>query len=278
MNQLNDRAREVLELCLATEDPQMRSLVYEIINKSGLDPSDPMFLVLALTGQIRVFLEAAPAELHQLLIDWKKQNAESLAEIHRAVSSAKKSYSDQIEAVKLNLKSISRECVSDIKEAGMATTSAIALANNETLNQARQAKAEAGELIEQVRSLHVSLEAERQANKAAMTNLVEKFQQTTGELNIANAQLKNAIFAAKKFQQQASWAKRAEWFTPLFALLIMGISGAIASGWLTSRFYSSPTEVLGRNLTKWNREQLVECMNQNNSQCTIRIVPTDSSQ
>ncbi len=41
----------------------------------------------------------------------------------------------------------------------MATTSAIALANNETLNQARQAKAEAGELIEQVKSLHTSLEA-----------------------------------------------------------------------------------------------------------------------
>ena len=273
----NYKAREVLDFCLSNEPPQMRSKVYEIINLSGLDPSDPLFLVLALTGQMRVFLEAAPAELRQLLDDWKKQNALSLSQIQAAIALVKETQGEQVEAIKQNLERVSQRCVSDIKEAGMATTSAIASANNETVNCARQAKAEAEELIERARSLHGSIEAERQTNKEAMTFLVEKFQQTTCELNTANLKLKNAIWEAKKFQQQASWAQRASWFTPLLALLLMAGCGGSAGVWLTSRFYSSPTEVLGRQLTQWNQKQLVECMKQNNSQCTIRIVPPDSS-
>jgi hypothetical protein len=44
-------AREVLDFCLSNESPELKGKVYEIIGRSGLDPSDPMFLVLALTGQ-----------------------------------------------------------------------------------------------------------------------------------------------------------------------------------------------------------------------------------
>ena len=77
MSPLNARAREVLDLCLANQSPETRLKVYSIIKLSGLDPSDPLFLVLALTGQMRVFLEAAPMELRQLLDDCQQQNAES---------------------------------------------------------------------------------------------------------------------------------------------------------------------------------------------------------
>ena len=277
MSPLNDKAREVLDFCLAHESPQIRSKVYEIINLSGLDKSDPLFLVLALTGQIRVFLEAAPVELRQLLDDWKKQNAESLSQIESAISLVINSHQNQADIIKQNLETVTSQCVSDIKEAGMATTGAIAAANEETLAQARQARESARELIEQASSLHASIEAERQANKETMTSIVAKFQQTTVELNAANLELKNAILSAKKFQQQASWAKQTEWFTPLLALLVMGFSGGIAGGWLTSRFYNSPTEVLGRNLLEWNRQQLVECMQNNNSQCQLWVVPPNSS-
>ncbi len=277
VSQLDERAREVLELCLASESPETRLKVYSIIKLSGLDPSDPLFLVLALTGQMRVLLEAAPAELGQLLDDWKQQNAESLLQIQAAIALVKETHLEQVEAMKQALSRISLQCVSDLKEVGMATSEAIAEANNETLNQARQAKAEAVELIESIKSLHASVAAERQTNQEMMTSLVEKFQQTTVELNRAHVQLKNSIWSAKKFQQQASWAQRASWFTPLLALLLMAGCGGSAGVWLTSRFYSSPTEVLGRQLTQWNQKQLVECMKQNNSQCTIRIVPPDSS-
>ena len=277
MSPLNDRAREVLDFCLARESPQIRSKVYEIINLSGLDKSDPLFLVLALTGQIRVFLEAAPVELRQLLDDWKKQNADSLSQIESAISLVINSHQERADIIKQNLETVTSKCVSDIKEAGMATTGAIAAANEETLTQARQAREEARELIERVSSLHDSIEAEGRANTEAMTDLVAKFQQTTVELNTANLELKNAIWSAKKFQQQASWAKKTEWFTPLLALMVMGFTGAIAGAWLTSRFYNSPTEVLGRNLTEWNREQLVQCMQNNNSQCRLWVVPPESS-
>ena len=223
MSPLNARAREVLDLCLANQSPETRLKVYSIIKLSGLDPSDPLFLVLALTGQMRVFLEAAPAELRQLLDDCQQQNAQSLSQIQAAIALVKETQGEQVEAIKQALSRVSFQCVSDMKEAGMATTSAIAEANHETLAQARQAREEAKELIEQARSLHASIEAERQTNKEVMTNLVEKLQQTTGELNTANMKLKDAVWSAKKFQQRTFGAKRASWFTPWLALLLMGV-------------------------------------------------------
>lgn len=85
-----ERAAKALDDYLSLESPQMRSRVYEIIHLSGLEPDDPMFLVLALTGQMRVFLEAAPEKLGQLLAEWKQQNASSLSEIATAIEQVKK--------------------------------------------------------------------------------------------------------------------------------------------------------------------------------------------
>jgi hypothetical protein len=41
--------------------------VYEIINVSGLEPSDPICLRLALRVKMRVLLEGAPGDLSKLL-------------------------------------------------------------------------------------------------------------------------------------------------------------------------------------------------------------------
>ena len=273
MSLSNARAKEVLELCLAKEDPEMRSLVHEIINASGLDPSDPMFLVLALTGQIKVFLEAAPTELRQLLLDWKKQNAESLAEIMNAVVRAKESRQEWVAAIEQTLKRVSLQSISALKEAGMATTGAIAEANSETLERVRQNQAEVKELAKQIEFLYSRIEGDRQSNIEAMNSISEKYKQTTAKFEQANLNLKNAVWSVKKLQQQISWAKRAEWFTPLFALLIMGFGGGIAGAWLTSRYFNSPSEKLGRDIAKWNQKQLVECIESQNTQCTIRLVP-----
>ena len=103
MSLLNGQAREVLDYCLSSESPQMRAKVYEIINLSGLEPSDPMFLILALTGQMRVFLEAAPAELGELLSEWKSESASSLSEISSAISRVKETQQEQAEAIKGDL-------------------------------------------------------------------------------------------------------------------------------------------------------------------------------
>ena len=278
MSLSNAKAREVLELCLAKEDPSMRSLVYEIINASGLDPSDPMFLVLALTGQIRVFLEAAPTELRQLLLDWKQQNAKSLAEITNAVLEAKQTYAEQVEAFERALEHVSLQCVSNIKEVGMATTGAIAEANSETLERVRQNQAEVKELAKQIEFLYSRIESDRQSNREAINSISEKYKQTTAKFEQANLNLKNAVWSVKKLQQQMFWTKGAEWFTPLFALLIMGFGGGIAGATLTSRYFNSPSEKLGRNIAKWNQKQLMKCINNQNTQCIIRLFPEQKSQ
>jgi hypothetical protein len=138
------KAREVLDFCLASESPTVRSKVYEIVNSSGLEPSDPLFLVLVLTGQMRVLLEAAPEQLNQLLINWKQESASSLAEIMSAVSLIKQTQQEQADVIKGELLNVSQQCVSDIKRAGMATTSAIADANSETWSQVQQTQRQNG--------------------------------------------------------------------------------------------------------------------------------------
>ena len=131
----DQKAREILELCLSSELPEYRHRVYEIISLSGLDASDPMFLILALTGQIKVFLESAPNELHQLLAEWKQQNADSLSQIQQTVTLAEKLQQSQLVSAQEALKSISADCSANIKKVGMETANAIAEANGDTLEQ-----------------------------------------------------------------------------------------------------------------------------------------------
>lgn len=268
---LDAKSREVLELCLASEDPQIRSRVYEIITKSGLDSSDPMFLVLALTGQIRVFLEAAPAELRQLLLDWKERNSESLTEIYRAAATIKDSYDNQLDLINQTLKDASSELIDDIKEVGMSTTSAITEANTETLDRVQQLQHEIKTIIEQSKSFHDAILGDKDKYNQSINSVVEQYQQISLELQQAKIEIKQSTLAAKKFYQQVSLAKYAEWFSPLSALLIIGVFGFISGGWLTGRFYNTSSQKLGRELLESNRQQIFKCINQNQSQCSINI-------
>ncbi|MGB5714282.1 MAG: DUF6753 family protein [Waterburya sp.] len=267
------KAREILELCLANESVELRTRVYEIINLSGLDPDDPLFLVLALTGQIRVFLETAPTELRQLLLDWRQQNSDSLSQIDAAVDLVNNSHQEILSTLKQTIQQVSKEYISDIKEVGLATVNAIAEANSETGEQIEQTKTEVRELLQEITSLRSSYAAEGQKNSQSMATMIDRLEETTKKFDLAHIQIKQGIFETKKFQQQVSWARRVEWFTPLFALFIVGIGGGVAGGWLTARFYNSPSEQLSRSLVKWNQEQIFECLEQNKTQCPIKIVP-----
>ena len=267
------RAREILELCLANESVELRTRVYEIINLSGLDPDDPLFLVLALTGQIRVFLETAPTELRQLLLDWRQQNSDSLSQIDAAVDLVNNSHQETLSSLKQTIQQVSKEYISDIKEVGLATVNAIAEANSETGEQIEQTKTEVRELLQEITSLRSSYAAEGQKNSQSIATMIDRLEETTKKFDLAHIQIKQGILETKKFQQQVSWARRVEWFTPLFALFIVGIGGGVAGGWLTARFYNSPSEQLSRSLVKWNQEQIFECLEQNKTQCPIKIVP-----
>ena len=234
MSLLNGKAREVLDFCLSSESPQVRSKVYEIINLSGLEPDDPMFLVLALTGQMRVFLEAAPADLGQLLTEWKAHNAESLSEIYAAISLVQETQQKQAEAIKENLQSVSQKCVSDIKEAGMATTSAIAEANNETLNQVRQLKKQTEDLYDEVIAMRSTIEADKRKNYQVSKSLLDEVEQTTRGFKKVNARIDNSISTVKQLQKNATWLKLADAVASFPALIIVGLFSLGLGWWMSS--------------------------------------------
>lgn len=226
-----DRAKEVLDLCLSSESPEMQRRVYEIIHLSGLQPSDPLFLVLALTGQMRVFLEAAPLELNRLLNDWKEESTASLSELSKAVALVKQMHSEQAEIVSHDLTRISQKCVADFREAGMTTVGAIADANNETLEQVKQFKKQNEELLKKIEILHAEVKKDKSetlANKKAFAEFVGK---TTSDLSLTQKQVSNSYSELKKLQNKTLWLKWADWFAPLSAFAItLGVGALVGVG------------------------------------------------
>ncbi len=276
MSLINGQAREVLDFCLSSESPQMRAKVYEIINLSGLEPSDPMFLILALTGQMRVFLEAAPAELGELLSEWKQESASSLSEISSAISRVKETQQEQAEAIKGELDSVSQKCVSDIKEAGMATTSAIAEANQETLNQVQQTKKQNEKLFEEIKILHTEFQADRQKNLKNMNALIEWVGNTTQRQETVNEQIEHSISEIGQIQQNKIWLKIANVFWSFPALVVFGLICIGSTWWLASKRYNHPNNVFGRDIVDWNVERINHCRETQNPKCTFWIVPPGS--
>ena len=278
MSLLNGKAREVIDFCLSSESPQIRAKVYEIINLSGLDPSDPMFLILALTGQMRVFLEAAPADLSQLLSEWKTHNAQSLSEIDAAISLVKKTQQQQADAIAQNLSAVSSQCVSDIKEAGMATTSALSLANSETGEQVQQTKKQNEKLFEEIKILHAEFQADRQKNLKNMNAVIEWVGNTTQRQETVNEQIGHSISEIGKIQQNKIWLKIANVFWSFPALVVFGLICIGSTWWLASKRYNHPNNVFGRDIVDWNVERINHCRETQNPKCTFWIVPPGSPQ
>lgn len=273
MSRLNGKAKEVLDACLSSESPEVRAKVYEIVDVSGLEPNDPMFLVLALTGQMRVLLEAAPAELSKLLTDWKETSAQSLEEIQQASTQVRGTQQQQANTIRQTLETVSRECVGEIKEAGMAATSAIAEANSETLAQARQATQRAEELKDSVVSLRTSVEEDRRTNGDVLRVLLQRLGQSTKGLETAIAQINDSHTAIRRLQQNTTWIKLAEWLSPLTALVVVLLVGFGTGWWLMWLKYNESGNVLGRRLVNWNIERILKCQEDKNPKCTIWIVP-----
>jgi hypothetical protein len=270
------KAREVLDYCLSSESPEVRSKVYEIVNSSGLEPDDPLFLVLVLTGQMRVLLEAAPEQLNQLLINWKQESASSLAEIMSAVSLIKQTQQEQADVIKGELLNVSQQCVSDIKRAGMATTSAIADANSETWSQVQQTQRQNEKLFESVKRLEAKIEADTQRNTENMIALMEWVNKTTQRQETVNQQTTNSLAEIGKIQRNKVWLRIADAFWSLPALVALGLIWIGGTWMIASKKYNSPNTVFGRNLVEWNIDRLNHCYDTDNPKCTVWIVSPDS--
>lgn len=275
MSRLNGKALEVLDACLSSESPEVRAKVYEIVDVSGLEPNDPMFLILALTGQMRVLLEAAPAELSQLLTAWRETSARSLQQIEQAVTQVKSTQQQQADTIRQTIETVANNCVEDIKEVGMATTTAIAEANSETLSQAQLATQRAIELKDEVVTLRTNVESDRQTNEDVLKVLLQRIGQTTKGLETATGQINGASTTIRRLQQNTVWIKFAEWFSPLTALAIVALVGFGSGGWVTWLSYNDSLGVLGRDLVNWNTDRLLKCRDDDNPKCTLWIVPPE---
>ena len=275
MKKLSSKALEVLDICLAAESPEIKAKVYEIIEISELDASDPIFLVLALTGQMRVLLEAAPADLSKLLNNWKEASATSLQTIQQAIELVKSTQAQQADTIRQTLEIVAKDYVEDIKEAGMATTSAIAQANSETLSQARLAALRAIELKDEVVTLRTCVESDRKTNEDVLKVLLQRIGQTSGGLSTAIGQINEANAALRRLQQNTVWIKMADWFSPLAALAIVALVGFGSGIWVTWLKYNDSTNSLGRDLVEWNRERILKCLDDKNPKCTIWLVPPE---
>ena len=276
LNGRSERAEAALESYLSLESPAMRSKVYEIIHLSGLEPDDPMFLVLALTGQMRVFLEAAPEDLGRLLAEWKRESAKSLSEVMSAISLVKDTQQEQADAFKENLSAVSQRCVSDIKEAGMASTSAIAEANSETLEQLQHTLRENKELLDEVKMLRAQDSAIKDKNRSDMNSLIGWVNQATKEFQRVEQQIRGSHNELSRLQQKTLWLKFSNWYLPLLALVIVGGTGFLSGSWIVTQKYNGPVERFGRNVVDWNLSRISNCQKTDNPKCTFWIVPPNS--
>ena len=272
------KAREVIDFCMANESPELKAKVLEILSRSELEPNDPMFMALLLTGQMRVLLEAAPEGLNRLLSEWKQESASSLSEISNAISKVKKTQVEQADSIKENMEAVSNKCVLNIKEAGMSTVSAIASANNETLEQVNKNKKQNEELSIKLTTLQAEICAEREKNIDSMNALIGWVNKTSEQLKLTQQQIQGSHSNLRLLQSKTFWLKWADWFAPIWALAIVGGASFLVGGWLMSQKYNGTLERFGRNVVDWNTDRIVNCQKTNNPKCTLWIVSPDSPQ
>jgi hypothetical protein len=210
-----------------------------------------------------------------LLKNWKETSDQSFQLIQQIREQVKVTQQQQAETIRQTLEIVANDYVENMKEAGMATTSAIASANSETLSQAQWATQRAIELKDEVVTLRTCVESDRQTNENVLKALLKRIGQTTGGLETAITQINEASTDITRLQQNAVWIKFADWFSPLMARAIVALVGFGSSVWVMSLLYNDSTNSLGRNLVEWNLDRIVKCQEDDNPKCTIWIVPPE---
>ena len=271
LNGSSVKAKEVLDYCMANESSELRAKVWEIVSLSGLEPNDPMFLALLLTGQMRVLLVAAPNELNRLLSEWKIESASSLSEISNAVFSVKKTQIEQADAIKEKIEAVSNKCVSDIKEAGMGTVGAIADANDETLDRVQQTKKQVEALSTKLAQLNAKFDEREHKSTKEMNAFLEWASKIAKRQETVNQQIERSVSGIGKIQRNKVWLKIAEgfWSMPvLVACFSIAIGG---TWWVASTKYNHPNNVFGRRLVEENIEQINICLENEALECTFKM-------
>jgi hypothetical protein len=176
---------------LKDSSSQMRAKVYEVINQSGLKPNDPMFLVLALTGQMRVFLEAAPEQLGELLLDWKSQSSKSIAELTKALAEVKASQLEHLGTIEGSIKEINNEGINNLRASHKTLISEILSANTEVEQQIQES-------LKELIKIQSEIKADRETNIRVMRSLIEGVSKTNKDLDKLNLKIQKSITSLNK--------------------------------------------------------------------------------
>ncbi|MDJ0597164.1 MAG: hypothetical protein QNJ72_45620 [Pleurocapsa sp. MO_226.B13] len=186
-----NKAEEVLQLCLRDESIEMKTKVYEILSLSGIKTNDPMFLVLALTGQMRVLLETAPAELNQLLDRWKSDSCESMTELLSVIKKLKISQEKYRDSIASEIEEINSKGISSVKAINRSLVTEILSTNTEI-------ELEAKNLKQELTQLHAQIKSERKNNIKVMESLIQGMSKTYEDLDRINEEIQSSISTLEK--------------------------------------------------------------------------------
>jgi hypothetical protein len=117
--------------------------------------------------------------------------------------------------------------------------------------------------------------ADSQTNIDVLEVVLGRLGKSIKGLETALAQINGANTAITRLQQNTTWIKFTEWFSPLAALVIALLIGAGGSWWVMSLKYNDSLNVLGRDLVNWNTDRILKCREDNNPKCTIWVVPPE---
>ena len=180
---------------------------------------------------MRVLLEAAPAELSQLLKNWRETSANSLEQIQQAITLVRETQQEQADTIRQTLEIVTNNYVKDIKQVGMATTSAIASANSATLEQAILIAKETASLTKAVIGFRDSVERNRRTHQQVLQELLQQVNDAKDGLNQAIDRTKGMYGAMDKLQDKIRLSTALGSIAPLTALGLAAIAGAIVYGW-----------------------------------------------
>jgi len=180
---------------------------------------------------------------------------------------------EQAKTLIQNLTQVGQAIAAQMQQSGMASTSAIAEANTEVLNQSRATVREATSLKEEITAVRASVETDRQTFEDVLRTLLQRIGQVLQGLNATITQIDDSQKAVKKLQQNLIWLKFAQWFSPLAALVIALLIGAGGGGGMMWLKYNDSLSALGRDLVNWNATRILKCRQDNNPKCTIWIKP-----
>lgn len=87
----NAKTQNLLDVVLEGKTEEFRRRVLDLVVKTGLEPDDPIFLVLLATGRLEVLLEESPLALERLFKGWTSEIKRSLDLVEQVTLEQQKS-------------------------------------------------------------------------------------------------------------------------------------------------------------------------------------------